>query len=377
MGYLPKSATLDDIHSAVKTVADGGAVFDPVQAVQACKLLDQFVRWDQRTRFGAPVYDPLTVRELTIFGHVGRHVRAPDRRRAPDLPAYGQRPHEQHLPQAPRRQPGRRGGLCAAGIPRQAATRSVTARVLLARRQRGWQGGRAPAALARASTVGSTGGGLVPRAGWSSRVSRLALPPHQDGPQAPAEPRTGRGSFSLPSSRAPAPKPAVRAGFPRRSAVWRAGPLPQGSAIRGPAAARTGPGHSQPYGSPAAYAAPRSLVASLRCECGAPSRTRHARGWGRPADPWRPSGAACRLRSRAAPARVVPVAFGDWPSRGRCSSGCRRRSMRADRCGWRRSVCLDRGSSTPSDRGLALCLPCLYRTGWKAEPTQRYGDGSW
>jgi two-component system, NarL family, response regulator LiaR len=67
MGYLPKSATLDDIHSAVKTVADGGAVFDPVQAVQACKLLDQFVRWDQRTRFGAPVYDPLTVRELTIL----------------------------------------------------------------------------------------------------------------------------------------------------------------------------------------------------------------------------------------------------------------------------------------------------------------------
>lgn len=67
MGYLPKSATLEEIHSAIKIVADGGAVFDLAHAVQAFKLLDQFVRWDTNTRSGPAEYDLLTPRELTIL----------------------------------------------------------------------------------------------------------------------------------------------------------------------------------------------------------------------------------------------------------------------------------------------------------------------
>jgi DNA-binding NarL/FixJ family response regulator len=67
MGYLPKSATLEEIHSAIKIVADGGAVFDPAHAVQAFKLLDQFVRWDTKARSGPAEYDLLTPRELTIL----------------------------------------------------------------------------------------------------------------------------------------------------------------------------------------------------------------------------------------------------------------------------------------------------------------------
>jgi DNA-binding NarL/FixJ family response regulator len=49
-GYLPKSATLDDIRSAVQAVAAGGSFLDPVQAR---KLLHQFNRYDDEEKAAA------------------------------------------------------------------------------------------------------------------------------------------------------------------------------------------------------------------------------------------------------------------------------------------------------------------------------------
>jgi DNA-binding NarL/FixJ family response regulator len=64
MGCLPKSARLDEIRSAVKAVADGGAVFDAVQAVN---LMDQFNSWGTKTRCRPEAYAHLTVSEFTIL----------------------------------------------------------------------------------------------------------------------------------------------------------------------------------------------------------------------------------------------------------------------------------------------------------------------
>ena len=63
-GYLPKSATLDDIRSAVKAVAAGGSFLDPVQAR---KLLHQFNRYADETKAAADIYYLLTGREREIL----------------------------------------------------------------------------------------------------------------------------------------------------------------------------------------------------------------------------------------------------------------------------------------------------------------------
>jgi DNA-binding NarL/FixJ family response regulator len=64
MGCLSKSATLEEIRSAVKAVADGGAVFDAVQAVN---LMDQFNSWSTKTRRRPETYAHLTPREFIIL----------------------------------------------------------------------------------------------------------------------------------------------------------------------------------------------------------------------------------------------------------------------------------------------------------------------
>lgn len=63
-GYLPKSATLDEIRSAVKAVAAGGSFLDPVQAR---KLLHQFNRYADETKAAADIYYLLTGREREIL----------------------------------------------------------------------------------------------------------------------------------------------------------------------------------------------------------------------------------------------------------------------------------------------------------------------
>jgi len=62
-GYLPKSATLDDIRSAVKAVAAGGSFLDPVQA----RKLLQFNRYADETKAAADIYYLLTGREREIL----------------------------------------------------------------------------------------------------------------------------------------------------------------------------------------------------------------------------------------------------------------------------------------------------------------------
>ena len=69
-GYLPKSATLDDIRSAVKAVAAGGSFLDPVQAR---KLLHQFNRYADETKAAADIYYL-----LTGSGDPGPARRGPD-----------------------------------------------------------------------------------------------------------------------------------------------------------------------------------------------------------------------------------------------------------------------------------------------------------
>jgi hypothetical protein len=118
-GYLPKSATLDDIRSAVKAVAAGGSFLDPVQAR---KLLHQFNRYADETKAAADIYYLLTGREREPAGH---------------LRADGQHPHRQHLPQAPRQQPGGRGaGGHADPAGRAASVVLTTQRVQVSTRSR-------------------------------------------------------------------------------------------------------------------------------------------------------------------------------------------------------------------------------------------------
>jgi DNA-binding NarL/FixJ family response regulator len=63
-GYLPKSATLDEIQRAVKAVAAGGSFLDPIQAR---KLLHQFNRYADETKAAADIYYLLTGREREIL----------------------------------------------------------------------------------------------------------------------------------------------------------------------------------------------------------------------------------------------------------------------------------------------------------------------
>lgn len=63
-GYLPKSASLDEIQRAVKAVATGGSFLDPVQAR---KLLHQFNRYADETKAAADIYYLLTGREREIL----------------------------------------------------------------------------------------------------------------------------------------------------------------------------------------------------------------------------------------------------------------------------------------------------------------------
>jgi Response regulator receiver domain len=116
MGCLPKSARLDEIRSAVKAVADGGAVFDAVQAVN---LMDQFNSWGAVQAGSLRPSHRQRVHHLG--GPFGRHDRGPNCQQAPDLPAHGQRPPGQHLPQAPRQQLGRRGEVRSVANHRQTA----------------------------------------------------------------------------------------------------------------------------------------------------------------------------------------------------------------------------------------------------------------
>jgi DNA-binding NarL/FixJ family response regulator len=63
-GYLPKSASLDEIQHAVKAVAAGGSFLDPIQAR---KLLHQFNRYADETKAAADIYYLLTGREREIL----------------------------------------------------------------------------------------------------------------------------------------------------------------------------------------------------------------------------------------------------------------------------------------------------------------------
>jgi DNA-binding NarL/FixJ family response regulator len=74
VGCLSKSAPLHDICSAVKTVANGGAHFDPVQA---CVLLRKFFCYADRTKVGPPVYDLLTLSELRILCEMSTGMTGP------------------------------------------------------------------------------------------------------------------------------------------------------------------------------------------------------------------------------------------------------------------------------------------------------------
>jgi DNA-binding NarL/FixJ family response regulator len=78
-GYLPKSATLDDIRSAVKAVAAGGSFLDPVQAR---KLLHQFNRYADETKAllaegltSRQIASQLVISERTVNTHIGNIYR--------------------------------------------------------------------------------------------------------------------------------------------------------------------------------------------------------------------------------------------------------------------------------------------------------------
>jgi DNA-binding NarL/FixJ family response regulator len=73
-GYLPKSATLDDIRSAVKAVAAGGSFLDPVQAR---KLLHQFNRYADETKglTSRQIASQLVISERTVNTHIGNIYR--------------------------------------------------------------------------------------------------------------------------------------------------------------------------------------------------------------------------------------------------------------------------------------------------------------
>jgi DNA-binding NarL/FixJ family response regulator len=63
-GYLPKSASLDEIQRAVKAVATGGSFLDPIYAR---KLLQEFNRYADETKAAADIYYLLTGREREIL----------------------------------------------------------------------------------------------------------------------------------------------------------------------------------------------------------------------------------------------------------------------------------------------------------------------
>ena len=76
-GYLPKSATLDEIQRAVKAVAAGGSFLDQIQAR---KLLHQFNRYADETKAAADIYYLLTGREreiLALLAEVSPRGRSP------------------------------------------------------------------------------------------------------------------------------------------------------------------------------------------------------------------------------------------------------------------------------------------------------------
>ena len=68
-GYLPKSASLDQIRSAVLAVSIGGSFLD---SSQARKLMAQFNRYAEEARAAADLYYLLTAREREILALLAR-----------------------------------------------------------------------------------------------------------------------------------------------------------------------------------------------------------------------------------------------------------------------------------------------------------------